>query len=101
MTPSSTSTTSAKPKPQVGRVRLDLTINGQAYSVRPVAGQELPPGGVRGFTLTRVDRRQGKVRYMVAERIDGLTCSCADQKFRRSHGGTCKHLAAASACGLF
>lgn len=93
-------TTSTPSKPH--RVRLTLCLDGVAYTVRPLRRHELPEGAVRGFCLTRTDRRLGRVRHAIAEGFDGASCSCGDQRFRQTPaGGECKHLAAARAVGLF
>ena len=84
------------------RARLTLDLDGTPYVVRPVPRGRLPPGAVRAFTLTRPDRRLGKVRHRVAEGLEGLACTCGDQQYRQAPvQGLCKHLAACLACGLF
>lgn len=92
--------TTTEPKPH--RARLTLCLDGTPYSVRPLRRDELPPGAVRGFVLSRTDRRLGRVRHRIAEGFEGASCSCGDQHYRRTPAGSeCKHLAAARACGLF
>ena len=84
------------------KVRLTLALDGTPYTVKPMAREALPSGAVRGFTLSRIDRRKGKVSHVVAEGFEGLSCSCGDQTYRQTpNGGQCKHLAACRACGLF
>lgn len=82
----------------VNHARLTLSINGDAYSVRPLSRDELAFGAVRAFRLTRRDKIFARVAHVVVEAIDGLNCNCDDFRPKQS---TCKHLAACRACGLF
>ena len=83
----------------IGRCRLILEINGRRYGVRPLQGELGPPGVVLAWRLARVG---AAARYVVAETLEGPTCSCQDMRFRR-HGRDrigCKHIRALKALGL-
>lgn len=83
------------------RVRLTLVLDSTPYTVHPIPSADLPPGAIKGFVLSRTDRRLGKVQHRVVEAFEGPSCNCGDQTYRQSPtGGICKHIAAAQACGL-
>lgn len=89
------------PTPAPGVARLTLALDGVAYVVKPVGRAALPFGSVRGFTLSRIDRKQGRTTHTVADGFDGPSCTCPDQTYRQTPtGGICKHVAACQAVGL-
>jgi hypothetical protein len=85
------------PAEPAGRCSLRLTINGTAYSVRPI---DAGFAGVRAFRLRKGDAAV----YDVVQELDGgIVCDCPDFTFRRE-GLTdrpCKHGAALVALGIF
>jgi hypothetical protein len=77
--------------------RLTLTIRGRDYDVRPLRG-DLGPGVVLAWRLAKVGT---PTRHVVAETLDGTTCSCGDQMWRHAgRGSSCKHIRAMKAVGL-
>lgn len=99
--------TASKPRkikpPPVRTARLVLTIGGTPYVVRPVESDRLPVGATRGFTLSRTDRRLGRVRHLIVTGPRWLACSCGDHRYRHQSGppaDACKHVLAARATGL-
>lgn len=83
-------------RPTHGTCRLNLTINGTFYVVKPNASREF--GAVKAFRLRKAD---GTV-YDVSQDVHGLACDCPDFTFHRDglDPAGCKHIKAMIACGL-
>jgi hypothetical protein len=67
-----------------GKVRLTLTINGQAYTVIPQGLDNECPS----YVLKKVDG----TRYIVKLANSGISCSCPDFTKRKRADGACKHI---------
>src|SRR3954447_11933443 len=64
-----------------GTCRLILSINGTAYSVRPISADSF--AALRAFRLRKADG----TTYDVAQTIHGLECDCPDFVFHRGGRG--------------
>src|SRR4051794_31856975 len=73
-----------------GTGSMQIRINGQAYSVKPMVACT---DGEKGYWLRKLDG--GTTRYACVQHPDGsCSCECADWEFKRHDTGTfCKHLA--------
>jgi hypothetical protein len=80
------------------RCRLTLSIDGLDYRLRPLPGDL----GSRIVMAWRLHKVNTPTRHDVAETLDGVTCSCGDQRFRHEgrDAAGCKHIRALRALGL-
>lgn len=90
------SLTRERPKTRRHSVDLTLSIDGAAYSVRPIPPD--PLDGIRAFRL----RKSDGTLYDVAQTQFGPECDCPDFVFRRAglDPDGCKHVRAMTALGL-
>jgi hypothetical protein len=86
---------SVEPPPtRHGTCRLQITIGGTSYSLRPIPAQ---PRGVTVWVLRSLDGPRAGSRYSVASVKREAGCTCADHE---TNGATCKHVMALRAIGL-
>jgi hypothetical protein len=83
-----------QPPVRHGTCRLQITIGGTSYSLRPIPAQ---PRGVTVWVLRALDGPRAGTRYQVASVNRQAGCTCPDHK---TNGATCKHVMALRALGL-
>jgi len=83
-----------KPPARHGTCRLQITIGGTPYSLRPIPAQ---PRGVTVWVLRALDGPRAGARYSVASVNREAGCTCPDHE---TNGATCKHVMALRAIGL-
>ena len=83
-----------QPPVRHGTCRLQITIGGTSYSLRPIPAQ---PRGVTVWVLRSLDGPRAGTRYSVASVNRQAGCTCPDHE---TNGATCKHVMALRAIGL-
>ncbi len=85
---------SVQPPVRHGTCRLQITIGGTSYSLRPIPAQ---PRGVTVWVLRSLDGPRAGTRYSVASVNRQAGCTCPDHE---TNGATCKHVMALRTIGL-
>jgi hypothetical protein len=88
------STQSVEPPVRHGTCRLQITIGGTCYSLRPLPGQ---PRGVKVYCLRSLTGERAGALYSVAMVNREAGCTCPDAEI---NGATCKHVMALRAIGF-
>jgi hypothetical protein len=88
------STQSVEPPVRHGTCRLQITIGGTRYSLRPLPSQ---PRGVKVYCLRALDGERAGVLYSVAMVNREAGCTCPDAEI---NGAVCKHVNALRAIGF-
>jgi hypothetical protein len=83
-----------QPPVRHGTCRLQITIGGTSYSLRPMPAQ---PRGVTVWVLRALDGPRAGARYSVASVNRQAGCTCPDHE---TNGATCKHVMALRTIGL-
>jgi len=86
--------TNVKPPVRHGTCRLQITIGGTSYSLRPIPAQ---PRGVTVWVLRSLDGPRAGARYSVASVNRQAGCTCPDHE---TNGAPCKHVMALRTIGL-
>lgn len=88
------STHSVEPPVRHGTCRLQITIGGTSYALRPVPGQ---PRGMRVYRLRSLNGERAGTNYCVAVVDREAGCTCPDSEI---NGAVCKHVMALRATGF-